>query len=276
MTCGTLLVHLELGQPNQPILRVTADLADQFASSVIGVVACQPIQIMDVEGNYSGELVQQDREEIDRQTREAEAEFRSVLGKRAGTLEWRAAVTFAGLSDYLASQARSADLIVTGVDPNRSLVLAPRRTNMSDLVMQAGRPVLIVPHTVERLKLDRVIIAWKDTRETRRAVLDALPFLKAAGHVAVVEIAPEAELDFARSRLQDVAAWLARDGIEADSIALPSGGNDPAQLLGVLREQHADLVVAGAYGHSRLREWVLGGVTRDLLLRAQHCALVSH
>ncbi len=276
MGCATLMVHLQLGQANLATLGVAADLADRFHASVIGIVACQPVQIIDVEGSYSGSLIQQDREEIDSEIAKAEAEFRRAFEKRAQTLEWRSTISFGALPDYLAREARSCDLFVTGVDHERSLLDSARHLNVGDLVMQIGRPILIVPAHVETFKLERALVAWRDTRESRRAIFDALPLLKAAAHVAVLEIAPTEDLVAARARLRDVAAWLARNGVEADSLVLPSGGDDAAQIKGVAREQQADLLVAGAYGHSRLREWVLGGVTRDLLLNAPRCALVSH
>jgi nucleotide-binding universal stress UspA family protein len=120
------------------------------------------------------------------------------------------------------------------------------------------------------------MVGWKDTRESRRATLDALPFLKRAAHVTVVEIAGEDNLPAARSHLRDVIAWLRCHGVEAEPIAAPSSGNDATQLIAIARDQGATITVAGAYGHSRLREWALGGVTRDLLLSPDRCSLLSH
>jgi nucleotide-binding universal stress UspA family protein len=79
-----------------------------------------------------------------------------------------------------------------------------------------------------------------------------------------------------RTHLQDVVGWLKRHGIEANAVAAPSTGDDATGLKAIAQEQRVDLIVAGAYGHSRVREWVLGGVTRDLLLRGGPPALVSH
>ena len=142
--------------------------------------------------------------------------------------------------------------------------------------MQLGRPVLIVPSAVARVSLERVLIGWKDTRECRRAVLDALPLLKKASHVTVCEIASEEGMAAAQAHLGDVVSWLKRDGITAEAVAVLSTGNDAVRLDAVASEQAADVIVAGAYGHSRLREWALGGVTKDLLLRAERCSFVSH
>jgi nucleotide-binding universal stress UspA family protein len=83
-------------------------------------------------------------------------------------------------------------------------------------------------------------------------------------------------LPLAHKHLEEVAGWLGRHGVKAEGRASLSTGEDADRLYAIAKEQGADVVVAGAYGHSRLREWVLGGVTRDLLLRADICALVSH
>ena len=99
---------------------------------------------------------------------------------------------------------------------------------------------------------------------------------KAADHISVVEIADKENLAAVRTRLDDVAAWLKWHGKTADTLAAPAGDDGATQLYSLAREQGVDLIVAGAYGHSDLREWALGGVTQDLLRRADCCSLVSH
>ncbi|MEI9924279.1 MAG: universal stress protein [Bradyrhizobium sp.] len=126
------------------------------------------------------------------------------------------------------------------------------------------------------MKLERVVIGWKDTRETRRAVFDALPLLKRAAHVAVVEICAEEDIAAARTRVEDVVGWLKWHGIAAESHPSRSTGDDASLLHAIAQEQGANMVVAGAYGHSRVREWVLGGMTRDLLLSGKNFSLLSH
>jgi nucleotide-binding universal stress UspA family protein len=148
---------------------------------------------------------------------------------------------------------------------------------MGDLVMQVGRPILIVPAAADKLKLERVVVFWKETREARRAAFDALPLLKKAVNVVVAEIAAEEDLAAVRTHLEEVVGWLKRHGVVAEVLALPSTGDDATGLNAIAEEQGADIIVAGAYGHGRLREWAFGGVTSDLLLRPQdRCSLVSH
>jgi nucleotide-binding universal stress UspA family protein len=273
---ATLMVHLELGHPNTALLQVAGGLAERLHSSVVGVAACQPMPIIYNDGYIPSDLIDQDRQQIDSEMTAAEAEFRTALGGRVEISGWRSIVTNVALSTQLAVEARCADLVITGGGRKASLFDTSRHLDIGDFIMQSGRPCLIVPAETERLALDHVIVGWKDTGETRRAVRDALPLLQEARRVTVVEIAAEEDQADARARLQDVVGWLKRHRIAATPLATLSTGDDAAGLEAIIRSQAADLIVAGAYGHSRLREWVLGGVTRDLLLRAGRCSLVSH
>ena len=273
MSYASLMVNLELGRSNSELLRVAVDLAGRFDAAVIGVASCQPMQVDFGDGYALGDLFAADRDAIQHDIELAEAEFRNAFAARRARIEWRSATTFEALADYLASQARSADLIITGL---AGASTAMRRVDIDDLVLQAGRPVLIVPAAVETVKLQRVLVAWNDTREARRSVFDALPLLQLAQQVMVVEIAAEDELAAARRRLDDVAAWLGRHGIVAQAQACISSGDDAARLRQIAEDQDAGVLVAGAYGHSRVREWVFGGVTHDLLLHGNCCALVAH
>jgi nucleotide-binding universal stress UspA family protein len=276
MSYATLMAHLELGRANTALLKVAGDLADRLGASLTGIAACQPMRIIYSDGYVSGEVIEQDRQQMDDERKAAEAEFRAASGRRSEQAEWRSAVVSTPLSEYLAQEACRADLIITGVDKNASMFDSSRHVDIGDFVMQAGRPCLIVPAETESLSLDHILVAWKNSGETRRAIRDALPLLKAAGRVTVVEIAVEDDIAAAKARLADVAGWLKRHGIDSTPLVSASNGDDADRLSAIVREQGADLLVAGAYGHSRVREWVLGGVTRDLLLRAGRCALVSH
>lgn len=275
MTYATLMVHLELGKSNAGLLKVAAGLAGRFGAAVTGIVACQPIQVAYGEAYFPEELEGQDRTQKAEEMAAAEKEFHAALSPATHRLEWRAEITTEGLCDHYARAARSADLILTHMDSAR-LLDGTRHFNMGDLVMRAGRPVMIVPPEAERLDLDHVLIGWKDTREARRAVADALPLLGAARRVTVAEIAPESRLPETREALADLVAWLARHDITAEALAVPATGPDAFGLARLADDQGANLIVAGAYGHSRLREWVLGGVTLDLLLGTPRFALLSH
>ncbi len=276
MAYATFMVHLEPGRPNAGLLQIAGDLAERFHAGIVGIALSQPMQVFSGGGVVPGAIYDLDRDETRQDIRAVEAEFHGALDARVDDLEWRSLVTCASLAGYLADEARRADFVITKVECEGSLLAPSRHACISDLVMELGRPVLIVPQAATRLALDHAVIGWKDSRETRRAVLDALPFLKEAGRVSLVEIAPLAEQAQAYARLAQVAGWLKRHGIVAERMVVDAVGNDVAQLDAILREANADLFVAGAYGHSRMREWVLGGVTRDLLLHSAWSSFVSH
>lgn len=279
MTPASLMVRLVPGSSNESLLRLAADLAIRLkVTEVIGIAASQPLPLYGgPEAFVSQDLLDRDQAAVERELAACRDRFSAALEGAATTVEWRSTVTYGALADYVVDQARAADLLITPVDRAESSPLASRRhVSAADLVLRAGRPVLVVGDQVERLDLASVVVAWRDTREARRAAQDALPLLRLADRVTVVEIARAGDLDEARSRLEDVADWLARHGIAAAPRAVAAQGDDASQLAGLAAELDAGLLVAGAYGHARLRQWALGGVTEDLLLQPSRCTLVSH
>ena len=277
MTYATLIVHLRPGRSNTAVLASARQLADRFGAAVIGIAATQPMQMDMGDGTTAVGVYALNRDEIEGEVRALEVEFRRALGAAVPDLRWRSASLLSSLPAYLAREARSADLLLTAIDAS-SYFDNMRRVDTGDLIMQAGRPVLLVPAATEPSRLERVMVAWKDSRETRRAVADALPLLRTATHVSLVEIRdgkdgrPEGE-----ARLADVVAWLTRHGVVVvECVSSPSSGDDATALFALGQDRGIDLTVAGAYGHSRMREWVLGGVTRDLLVSADCCSFVSH
>ncbi|MGP0088854.1 MAG: universal stress protein [Xanthobacteraceae bacterium] len=276
MTYCTLMVHLELDRSNDARLQIAGELAEQFDATLIGIAAAEAFRgPYFADGAFAQGVIEQDQADINRRFREVEARFRGALQKRAAKLEWRSAV---GLpTDYVVRQARAADLVITGCDRDRVFPDTLRELSPSDLVLQAGRPIFMVPPEAEGLALDKVLVAWKDTREARRAVWDAVPLLRKAKEVRIVE---NVEIDDHRSaaqnRLDDVAAWLARKGIHASVMVSVAAGDAAARLEVIASEIGAGLTVAGAYGHTRLGERVFGGVTRDLFARSSRCALLAH
>lgn len=275
MTYATLLVHLQSGEPNTALLTIAGQLAERFDAHVIGISACQPMMIVGGDGYVCGDVFADDQRQIAEDLAAAQAEFREALHDKSPCLEWRSTVVIAALAEYLAIEARSADLVVTSSRPADTLDLA-RAADPAALVMQAGRPVLIVPAKVAPIRFGHALVCWKETRECRRAVFDALPLLKQMAKVTILEIAALADLDAAQARVSDVVAWFERHGVMAACRVERADGDDVGALTAAVDDAQVDVIVAGAYGHGRLREWVLGGVTRDLLLGANRCALVSH
>ncbi|MFM9925223.1 universal stress protein [Variovorax sp. H27-G14] len=275
MTYATLMVHLQPGRSNVAVLAWARRLAGSFNAAVVGIAATQPMPMAVGDGLMAADLYELSRDEMTGEVGQAEAEFRSALAPTVTDLSWRSASLMTSLPDYMAREMRSADLLLTGVDAS-DYFDNMRRVDTTDLIMRAGRPVLLVPALAETPRMDRMMIGWKDTRETRRAVVDALPLLRMAAHVTLAEVRGEATRAEGDSRLADVAVWLARHGVDAECVSSPPGGDDATVLFALGQDRGIDITVAGAYGHSRLREWALGGVTRDLLVSGQRCSLVSH
>jgi nucleotide-binding universal stress UspA family protein len=175
----------------------------------------------------------------------------------------------------LRAKARAADLVIIGrkQDP-RDLYysLDPGIT-----ILRAGRPVMLVPEKIDLLEARRIMVAWKDTREARRAVRDALPFLKRAKETVIVTVCEHATETEAKQHIDDVENYLLRHKVIVGAKAFLSAEQSIAtELLRFAENERADLIVSGGYGHSRLGEWALGGVTRELLSESPICCLFSH
>ncbi len=278
MTPSSLMVHLIPGVSNEKLLRLSADLAERMkVGEVIGIAGCQPLQLYGEGAFYvTGDIIDLDRAEIDKELSEAEASFRAAFAGKSTRIEWRSTVSYSLIAEFIAQEMRAADLLITAPEQAVSVLDTSRRVLVADLVMRTGRPVLVVNPDTDKLDLQNVIVGWKDSRETRRAVEDALPLLRLASRVTVLEISSDEDMPEARKRVGDVVNWLMGHDIAASGRTTVSRGDDAAELAALAKELDAGLVVGGAYGHNRLREWVLGGVTRDLLLKPSRCSLVSH
>jgi nucleotide-binding universal stress UspA family protein len=275
MTYATVMVGLSIDQPNEASLEIAGQLGERFGARVIGITAAEfspPLYF--TSGEQAQKLVDQGRAAIKNRLAELQSEFRAAMQNRLTGVEWRCAEDFP--SRYIVQQARASDIIVVG-EAGRGTVADPFvQVSPSDLVMQAGRPLLVIPDACNWLDLRSVLIAWKDTAEARRAVADALPILRKATDITIAEIVEEqVDRAAALSRVKDVAAWLSRHGVTASEQVPEEYGEAGAQLERIASEVGAGVVVAGAYGHSRLREWILGGVTRRLVNPSNRCSLLS-
>lgn len=177
-----------------------------------------------------------------------------------------------------ALHARHADLaVVAGRSDDEES--APVDGAFVDLLMDAGRPVLLVPVGAKlELPLRHAVVAWQPTREAARAVHDALPLLRTAGSVDVLMVDPDEGESAPGDRPgAEIAAHLARHGVDVRVVAQPLDGSSAgAAILDHASETGAGLLVAGGYSRSRFRQMILGGVTRELLRSAPVPVLFSH
>jgi nucleotide-binding universal stress UspA family protein len=273
MKFRTLMANLALDRSNEACLAISGDLAQRFEAYVIGIAASDlkpPLYY--AEGEQAEAILRQERSAIRERIDHLEKTFRARLANKSKGLGWRSAIDFS--ARFVSSEARAADILVTevGTEPNDPYSAA----DPNDLVMTIGRPLLVVPETVQWLDTRHILVAWKDTREARRAIVDALPLLSIATEVTVVEILEEGrERSATQSRLKDVVSWLQQHSISADTLVIDRPDDVTTRLDEAASDAGAGVIVAGAYGHSRFREWVLGGVTRYLMAQRKRCVLLS-
>lgn len=273
MSYASVMVYVEAdGVPEQRV-RLAANLADKFNAMLIGLSALAVPPPMVADGVVMDEPTDADIELLKAKLADRGEWFRGIAGGDRRRLEWRPVLDLP--LEALAREARAADLVVIG------RVKAPggayRALDPGAAILKLGRPALVVPEEMSLLRSERVVIGWKDTREARRAVRDALPLLQQAERVSVVEACGPGEEKTALRRLDDVTRYLTRHRIKAEpKVMLAQRGSGAEQLIGIAREERADLLVTGGYGHSRLGEWMLGGMTQELLAISPICCLMSH
>jgi nucleotide-binding universal stress UspA family protein len=273
MNYASMMVQLDVERDSEQRVQLALDLASRFDAVLIGVagLALRP-------AFKAGGLVvysEPTKEDLQKLTHRFEAMSRKFLTQGQGLkhVEWRSAIETP--SDVVAREARAADLVIVG-----SRHPAGTGHDLFDpgiVLLRAGRPILVVPEIAPPLPLRRVLVAWKDTRECRRAVRDALPLLQRAKEVLITGIGEDGTELEGKKALADVAAYLVRHQVVvAEEIWHRARGPVAAELLHLVREEGADLIVAGGYGHSRLGEWIFGGVTHELLGISPVCCLLSH
>lgn len=270
MSYAGILVSLDTGPDTPDRVRLAGGVALRFEATLTGVAARRlpsPVAVNDI--HEAEALVVEENAKL-------EEEFsivRAIFDRNAGEarVDWRS--DSVPPIPFLVEQARRADLVVVGRrgtgegDPGEMGVLP------GPVLMEAGRPVLVVPPGIVRLEAARIVVAWKDTPEARRAISGALPFIQRADQVYVVTAGDDARFEGA----EDVATHLARHGAHVTTHRLARSDLPAAdEILRFAARHDADLVVMGAYGHSRLREWLFGGVTRSILRTTPVCCLMSH
>ena len=273
MTYAAMMVHVDVERDCEQRIQVALALADRFQAALIGVAGLAPRPAFVGPGiAVYGEPTQHDPRQRSARLDEMGKKFRDQ-GQCLEQIEWRTALEFP--YELISREARAADLIIVGARHAAG--------EMRDLVdpgvvlLRAGRPVLVVPDIAAPLALRRVVVAWKDTRECRRAVRDALPFLQQAKEVLLFAVGENEGKSRDKTHLSDVTRYLARHQVSvAEEVWRQSRGPIATELLHFANNEKADLIVAGGYGHSRLGEWIFGGVTHELLATSPMCCMLSH
>jgi nucleotide-binding universal stress UspA family protein len=271
-----IVVNLGLGE-RDPAGEFAISVADAFGAHVLGMaIIYDPVIPGTVMGGIPPQYIESQRIEAEKTVKAAIARFEAAA-KRAGvSYETRSVnASIAGAAERLGRLGRRFDLVVVG-QPDRDKS-APVEVVDEGVLFESGRPVIFVPYIQkDGLKLDRVMVCWDGSRAAARAINDSMPFLEKAKQVEVVIVASKAgkadEITGA-----DMGQHLARHGLKVDVKRITSPDIDvTSTILSYAADSSADMIVMGGYGHSRLREFILGGVTRGMLETMTVPALMSH
>ncbi|WP_420992041.1 universal stress protein [Cupriavidus sp. 30B13] len=278
MEYKTLLVELGPDTGCADRVRLAAGLARHSGASVTGVTATgMRLEPLRGAGDDAGRYAELARRQLLAQGAAASAEFHRVMQEAAPEVSCTHRLIEEDPGWALAREGRLADLIVLARLPGLESLPVLVAQTPEYVMLEAGRPVLLVPPGVRSLACGHVAVAWDGGREAARAVADAMPLLRRAARVSVIS-APAADGGTPQPQAAPAALCehLASHGIAAAVHAVPGGQRPGPLLLAAVRELQADLLVAGGYGHARLRELVTGGTTRTLMRQSDIPVLMSH
>jgi nucleotide-binding universal stress UspA family protein len=271
MPIHSILVNFDVGGFSPALLTTVVDLAERFDAEIVGFAGAEPFAAYVGMGNgmAAAQAYAQERTAIEASLEVIEEQFRAGVPGNVPA-QWRGMIVQPNRG--LQNLARGADLVIVGSRQDQEP--GARFVDPGDLVLKLGRPMLLAAANGGQVRGEKIVVGWKDTREARRAVADALPFLERASDVFVA-LVEERDYGEEWTSLKDVLHWLERHGVKARGEIVPSAGSPAETIASTAAEMGADLVVTGAYGHSRLREWLFGGVTQELLAASTSNRLMS-
>lgn len=277
MLVKDLLVHVDTTQACAKRVDAAFDLARRHSAHLTGLYVREQFRIPSyAEVHLPAELMEAQREAGRKQALAAEAEFLAAAKKAKVPVEWQCIK--GEPIQVLDSFARQMDLTVVGqMQEQEPQWLSPPVADR--LALEAGVPLLIIPDTGDvDVRFGRILVAWNGSREASRAVRDALPFLTQAEEVKIASVETgEDETSAADQTAVDIGAHLDRHGVRSETLEVHGTDRDAGSLLlSAANEMGANLIVMGAYGHSRFRELVLGGATRHLIYHSTVPVLMSH
>jgi len=272
-----IVVNLSVAPARDVAGDFAVSIAAAFNAHIAGIAfVYDPIPTLVTMEGVPSALIESLRNENEAAAQAVLANFDQLTKRNGLSAEARTlAASFVGASDAFASIARRYDLSVVGqAEPNR---VAAEEFIAEAALFESGRPVVVVPY-IQRagLKLDRIMVCWDGSRNAARAIADAMPFLLRAKSIDVVVVAgePGKSDEIAGA---DIAQHLARHGLNVELRRLLSRDMDVANtLFSHAADSSADFIVMGGYGHSRLREFILGGATRSILTSMTVPTLLSH
>jgi len=272
-----IVVNLTGGAPQDFAADYAVSLAQLFEAHIAGVAFIyEPVIPGTVLGGIPTDLIDAQREENARAAKTATERF-DAAAKRAGlSAEVRLLdASVAGAADLFGRAARRFDLAVVGQAQPREG--ASEELLIEGALFESGRPVVVVPYVqTQSVTLERVLVCWDGSRPATRAIADAMPFLKRAKAIDIVAVSGERGKGSALVGT-NMARHLARHGLTVELKRISAGDVDvPSAIKSHAAATGADFMVMGGYGHSRLREFVLGGATRGILAAMTAPVLMSH
>lgn len=271
----TILVHCDAGKPFSARLGVALDLARRFDAHLAGVYVRPRFEApIFADGSLAMDALYRDYEtQVKTDESSVAAAFTSAVEGKDLSSEWRVADGYADVA--LAELAHGADLVVVGQREAEPASGTP--PDLAErLALLTERPLLVMPYIGGGKSLGKnVLLCWNGHREAGRAASGALPILKKADKVTVLAIDPPNEEG--AKPAADIVEWLTRHGVKASLVR--DTASDAAVgdiILSRAADDASDLVVMGVYGHSRMREMVMGGVSRTVLASMTVPVLVAH
>ncbi len=268
-----IVAHLEGGAHDAAVLKLSGTLAGRLGAALEGVFAnVPPFVPASIDGMLTPQIIEA-QQNIYKQRAEAAKKAFAGLAMPQGKATWT--VVEGMTADAVLARARYADLTVVAQPAPEETDAATDYDSPAEIVMGAGRPVLMVPYAGNFADVGkRVLAAWSGTRESARALADALPLLTASSDVTVLTVNPHGD---AGTMEADVKRWLGQHGVNAKTrVARTQDIEVGDVLLSAAADLSADLIVMGAYGRSRLRELILGGATHSIFRHMTAPVLMSH
>jgi nucleotide-binding universal stress UspA family protein len=280
MALKNILVHMDATDRCEERLHLAGDLAQRNDAHLSGLfVFPEPFYPVYGDGAYfPQDMIDNWQKEEEENAEKAEKTFQEFVDAEGIHGEWRSEQ--GSLGQVVSRHARYADLTIVGKGSAVDSKQYPDPFLAEDVVMESGRPVLVVPNAGHFDGIGkRVLVCWNASREAVRAINDAMPLLQSADKVTVLAVNPEkpSSGDHGDIPSADIALYLARQGVKAEATSVKSNQSDVGEIiLSRAVDADVDMIVAGAYGHSRTREWILGGVTKTLLHETTVPAFMSH